>query len=106
MLRALKYWDKLHVLTLLYNDAQELHGIRLEDLESRPANAVPVTDSPRARASKRKLSSEAQKRMNAKYSYQKLELMLAANFLPGDLVVSLTYDDRHLAQAAARLQFL
>lgn len=45
VLRALKYWDKLHVLTLLYNDAQELHGIRLEDLESRPANAVPVTDS-------------------------------------------------------------
>lgn len=56
-------------------------------------------DSPRARSSKRKLSSEAQKRMNAKYSYQKLELMLAANFLPGDLIVTLTYDDRHLPRS-------
>lgn len=66
-------------------------------------------DSPRARASKRKLSSEAQKRMNAKYSYQKLELMLAANFLPGDLIVTLTYDDRHLPrsreEAKAKLKY-
>lgn len=66
-------------------------------------------DSPRSRASKRRLSSEAQKRMNAKYSYQKLELMLAANFLPGDLVVSLTYDDRHLPrnreEAKAKLKY-
>lgn len=65
-------------------------------------------DSPRVRAGKRKLSSEAQKRMNAKHSYQKLELLLAANFLPGDLVVTLTYDEEHLpetrAQAAARLK--
>ena len=66
-------------------------------------------DSPRARSSKRKLSSEAQKRMNAKYSYQKLELMLAANFLPGDLIVTLTYDDRHLPRsreaAKAKLKY-
>lgn len=53
-------------------------------------------DSTRARGAKRKLSSEAQQRMNAKYSYQKLELMLAANFRPGDLIVTLTYDEAHL----------
>lgn len=53
-------------------------------------------DSAAVRAGKSKLSSEAQQRMNQKYSYQKLELGLAANFVPGDLVVTLTYDDAHL----------
>ena len=65
-------------------------------------------DSPRVRAGKRKLSSEAQQRLNAKHSYQKLELLLAANFVPGDLVVTLTYDPEHLprsrTQAVARLK--
>lgn len=50
----------------------------------------------KVRAAKRKASTEAQQLMNAKYSWQKLELMLAANFVPGDLVVTLTYDDEHL----------
>lgn len=58
--------------------------------------AVNGRDAPKARAAKSKLSSEAQQRMNRKYSYQKLELMLAANFRPGDLVCTLTYDDEHL----------
>ena len=66
-------------------------------------------DAPKVRQGKRKASSEAQQRMNAIYSYQKLELMLAANFLPGDLVVVLTYDDAHLpetrAQAQAKLKY-
>lgn len=53
-------------------------------------------DSPQTRAGKKKLSSEAQQRMNRIYSFQKLELMLAANFRPGDLIVTLTYDDDHL----------
>lgn len=53
-------------------------------------------DSPRTRAGKRKLSSAAQERMNRKHSYQKLELMLAANFRPGDLMITLTYDEQHL----------
>lgn len=65
-------------------------------------------DSPRARGAKRKLSSEAQQRMNAKYSFEKLELMLAANFGPGDLILTLTYDEAHLPRsreaAAARLK--
>lgn len=55
-----------------------------------------ASDSPKVRAAKRKLSSEAQQRMNHKYSYQKLELQLAANYMPGDLWVTLTYDDTHL----------
>lgn len=66
-------------------------------------------DSPRARGAKRKLSSEAQQRMNAKYSYQKLELQLAANYGPGDLWVTVTYDDEHLpkdrAEAELRLKY-
>ena len=53
-------------------------------------------DSPQVRAKKRKLSSEAQQRMNAKTSWQKLELQLAANYRPGDLWVTVTYDDEHL----------
>ena len=44
----------------------------------------------KVRAAKRKASTEAQQLMNAKYSWQKLELMLAANFVPGDLVVTPT----------------
>lgn len=66
------------------------------------------TDGCRARAAKRQLSSEAQQRMNRKYSWQKLELLLAANFGPGDLVVTLTYNDRWLPSdrktAEARLK--
>ena len=59
-------------------------------------------ESPKVRAAKRKTSTEAQQRMNAKHSWQKLELMLAANFLPGDLVVTLTYDDEHLPATRAK----
>lgn len=66
-------------------------------------------DKPRVRMGKRRVSSEAQQRMNAIYSWQKLELMLAANYLPGDLVVVLTYDDDHLprsrAEATAKLKY-
>ena len=56
-------------------------------------------DSPRTRAGKRRLSSEAQQRMNLKHSYQKLELMIAANFRPGDLMVTLTYDEDNLPRS-------
>ena len=48
------------------------------------------------RQAKRKTSTEAQRRANARYSWEKLELMLAANYVPGDLVVTLTFDDAHL----------
>lgn len=45
--RALKYWEKLHLLKLEYNESKELTGIRLtnEDAGSRPA-AQPPSDPP------------------------------------------------------------
>lgn len=36
------------------------------------------------RQAKRKTSTEAQRRANARHSWEKLELMLAANYVPGD----------------------
>lgn len=57
---------------------------------------ITAKDGPAARAAKSKASSEAQKRMNRIYSFQKLELLMAANFRPGDLVITLTYAPEHL----------
>ena len=58
------------------------------------------------RAAKQKASSEAQRRMNQIYSYQKLELMLAMNFpTPGSgLVGTLTFDDDHMPGSRAEAQ--
>lgn len=53
-------------------------------------------DSTGVRAGKKELSSEAQRRMNLKYAYQRLELEIAANFGVRDLYATLTYDDAHL----------
>lgn len=61
-------------------------------------------DSDGVRAGKHRMSSEAQKRMNLKYCYQKLELEMAANFVVGDLVATLTYDDDHLPQSRREAQ--
>lgn len=55
-------------------------------------------ETPKVRAKKRKLSSEAQKLMNAKYQKEKLELLLAANFVPRDLWVTLTFRDEDLPE--------
>ena len=65
-----------------------------EIVYSRPAGR----EAAAVRQAKRKVSTEAQMRMNAKYSWQKLELMLAANFLPRDLIVTLTFDEEHLPE--------
>lgn len=54
--------------------------------------AVPSRGTDKVRGAKRKLSSEAQRRMNLVYSKQKLKLILAANFNAGDVVCTLTYD--------------
>lgn len=66
-------------------------------------------EAPKVRAAKQKASSEAQRRMNRIYSYQKLELMLAANFpTPGSaLVCVLTFDDAHMpgSRREAQLRF-
>lgn len=65
-------------------------------------------DSTGARAGKKALSSEAQRRMNLKYAHQKLELEIAANFGVGDLYATFTYDDAHLPSsrkaASGRMQ--
>ena len=63
------------------------------------------TDPPLTRAAKRKASSEAQRRMNRIYAYQRLELQLAANFpsAGSGLVVTLTYDDAHLPRRRAEV---
>ena len=67
------------------------------------------SDSAKVRAEKKKLSSAAQQRMNNLYSAQKLEFMLAANFVRGDCVVVLTYDNKNLPlsrkEAEARLKY-
>lgn len=55
-----------------------------------------MSDSPKARAEKTKCSSAARKKLNFRYSYEKLQLSLAANFKKHDLFVTLTYDDEHL----------
>lgn len=45
ILRALQYWDKKHVISLLYDDTGKLAGIRLENLDSRPADIVSLPTS-------------------------------------------------------------
>lgn len=59
-------------------------------------------DTAKARAEKRKLSSAARTRMNAKTSWQKCRLALAANFGVGDLFVTLTYADPYLPSERER----
>ena len=53
-------------------------------------------DPTQIRREKQKLSSAALQRMNLKYAYQKLELLIAANFKPGDIWAVLTYTDEAL----------
>lgn len=72
-------------------------------------NRCSPRDSAKQRAAKHQASSAAQRRMNQIYSYQKLELMLAANFpRPGTgLWVTLTHDDAHMpgSRKEAQLRF-
>lgn len=35
IMRALQYWDKKHIISLLYDDAKKLAGIRLENLDAK-----------------------------------------------------------------------
>lgn len=48
------------------------------------------------RAAKSQISSPARESLNARLSWQKLMLVLACNFSPGDLVATLTYRDADL----------
>lgn len=52
--------------------------------------------TPEERAALREISSAAQMTLNNRRAWQKLELLLAANFGRRDLVIELTYDDVHL----------
>ncbi len=58
-------------------------------------------DSEAVRAGKRKHTSAAQQRLNDKSAYRQLELLLAANFCPNDIYLTLTYDDKHLPKSRA-----
>lgn len=55
-------------------------------------------DTPKAREQKRRASTAAREKLNARTSFQKLERTLAANFDNGDLFITLTYDDKHLPE--------
>ena len=63
-------------------------------------------DSPRQRAAKAKVSTEAQRRLNQIASALELELRLAVNFprAGSGLVIVLTYDDEHLPKTRKEAQ--
>lgn len=54
------------------------------------------SDTEAQRAAKTNVSTAAREKMNLRYSWQKLELLLAANFTYKDLHVILTYDEANL----------
>lgn len=53
-------------------------------------------DPDHVRAEKSRCMSAARARLNLKYSCQKLELLLGANFNAADYYITLSYDDDHL----------
>lgn len=63
--------------------------------------AVNPRDGPGTRQGKRALSSLAQQRMNVKYAWMKLKLLIAANFGPGDVFGTLTYDEASVPESRA-----
>ena len=62
------------------------------------------SDSKQVRAEKRKETTEVMKRFNKKTSVRKLELLLAANYVAGDNVCCVTYDDEHLPRSRAEAE--
>lgn len=66
------------------------------------------SDCAKARQAKARCSSAAREAMNLKQSWQKLEVLMAANFTPQDMVLTLTYREDRLplskAQAVTRLK--
>lgn len=66
------------------------------------------SDPNKVRQAKTRCSSAAREAMNLKQSWQKMEVLMAANFEPGDMVLTLTYRDDRLpiskAQAVTRLK--
>ena len=62
----------------------------------RQALYCPRTANPAGRKRSISISREDRKAANLKTSYEKLLMVLCANFSPGDWWVTLTYDDDHL----------
>ena len=58
--------------------------------------AIHTRNQAARREAKCQISSPARESLNAKLSWQKLMLVLAANFIPDDLVVTLSYRDENL----------
>ena len=58
--------------------------------------APSIADAPKVRAEKCRASSEARQKLNLRYSWQQLELVLFSNFCRDDFHVTLTYDNDHL----------
>lgn len=56
-------------------------------------------DTDKVRSERQKITTEARRRINLRYSWQKLQLLIEANFKPGDSFVTLTYDDGHLPRS-------
>ena len=54
------------------------------------------SDGYQTRREKKRISSAAQKYINAKAQHSQLEFLLAANIRPGDWFLTLTNDDQHL----------
>ena len=54
-----------------------------------------LSDNPKIRAGKMKASTEAQRQLNRRYSYEKAQDMIAENFDVGDLLFTVTYDNAH-----------
>ena len=57
---------------------------------------VKRSDGYQTRREKKRISSAAQKYINAKAQHSQLEFLLAANIRPGDWFLTLTNDDRYL----------
>lgn len=45
ILHALQYWDKKHVISMLYDDTGKLVGIRLENLDARAADIISMPET-------------------------------------------------------------
>ncbi len=45
ILRALQYWDKKHVISMLYDDTGKLVGIRLENLDASAADIISMPET-------------------------------------------------------------
>lgn len=77
--------------------AKQYKRVRAGDLVVESIYSLPDVRQPgEIRARRSRASSEAQRLLNLRHSRLRLELLLAANFGPRDLFVTLTFDDDHL----------